>query len=138
MVTFILAILIGLGISYFSIQNTHGVTIKLANYPVTDVPLYGIVIGAMLIGLCIGAVMNIFRLISSSITIHGKDIAVKNATNTVKELQQRLHDAELENKLLREKLDEQYIGTPLKTDEEKLQTPLHFPYLTRWWHNLRW
>lgn len=108
MATLILAIFLAIGILYFSIQNTYPITVTLANYPLTDIPLYLIVIISVGIGLFVGFIINIFQSLSTFFSIHGKDAAVRNANNTIASLKEKLKDAQIENKQLREDNNKQY------------------------------
>src|SRR5438067_2051291 len=97
MLLLILAILIGIVISFFSTQNTHGVTITLANYPLTGVPLYIIVTVSFLLCIIISFIGSLFTSISSFFALHSKDAAITQANTTIKNLQEKVQQLELEN-----------------------------------------
>lgn len=134
MTTLILAIIVGLGVAFFSVQNTHGVTMTLANYSLTDIPLFIIVLASILVGLFVGFIMNIFQALSASFKIHGKDVAVKNANHIIADLKKKLDDVQIENNLLREKIDEQYISEK-NPEESNIPMEDHPSYLARLRHN---
>lgn len=101
MIVLVLAILIGIGFSFFSVQNAHGVTITLANYPLTGVPLYAIVIVTFLIGIVLSFIVSLFTSLSSFFSLHRKDATIHTAETTIKKLEQKIHELEIENQRLR-------------------------------------
>src|SRR5437868_6607768 len=109
MVVLVLAILIGIAISLFSTQNTHGVTITLANYPLTGVPLYIIATVSFLLGIIISFIGSLFSSISSFFALHSKDAAITQANTTIKNLKNRVQELELENTRLRGHKHSAYI-----------------------------
>lgn len=101
MAELIIAVIFGLGMALFATQNTNGVTITLANSPLTGVPLYLIVIISILLGLLISFLISLVQSISSSLTIRGKDNALKSRDEKINGLEQQLHNLELENAQLK-------------------------------------
>ncbi len=97
MFVLIIAVIFGLGIASFAIQNTAPVSIQLAQYTIPGVPLYGIAIGALLLGLLIAYIISMVDAFSSILKIHGKENALKEAKKTIAQLAKQLHELELEN-----------------------------------------
>ncbi len=97
MVRVIIAIVLSLLVAYFAIQNTQHVDVTLAGYPVTDTPMYIIVIGSVLFGLVIGLIFYLLHAVSSSFSMRGKDKELKEAQKTITDLTKRIHELELEN-----------------------------------------
>lgn len=92
----IFAILFGLGLAFFATQNTNGVTITLANTPLTEIPLYIIVIGSLLLGLLLASFFNVANLISSAFKLRGKDTTIKGADKTIATLKSENHNLKAE------------------------------------------
>jgi uncharacterized integral membrane protein len=101
MLVLLVAVLFGLGIGYFATENTIPVTIRLAEYALEDVPLYLVVVGSLLIGLFIAWILYIARSVSTRLTIYGKDQVVRKTRRNVADLEQRVHELEVENERLR-------------------------------------
>lgn len=128
MITLILAILIGIGISLFSTQNTHPVTITLANYPLSGIPLYLIVIVSLLAGIVISFIMHTVSLLSSFFAIQQKDTTIKHAHATIANLKEKIRELELENERLKEISNEPRI---VEKGEERPHTHWSFPFFTK-------
>ncbi len=76
---------------------------RLFDYPVLDLPLYMIVIGSLLLGVCIAWIISFVGSVSSSFKIRGKESALKDAKRTIAELTKRVHQLELQNVELKTK-----------------------------------
>lgn len=122
MFALLLTFIFGLGIAYFTAQNTHGVTVILANYPLTGVPMYLIVIVSLLIGLFFGWIMNLMQSISSGFAIRGKEHIIKKTHDEVARLQTRVHELETENVELHGEHHEPHIK-PEPTYETSVYRP---------------
>lgn len=89
--------------AYFATQNTLGITIQIFQYTMSDVPLYLVVLGAMLGGVCASWFISVVGSISSTWTLRGKDQALKQTKLTVGELTKKIHQLELQNTELKAK-----------------------------------
>lgn len=103
----ILGIVVGLGITYFATQNTNLVNLHFGSYAVSNIPLYQVVIGALLLGLLLAWVFSLVNSLSSKITLHGKENRIKEDEKTIAELTKEIHQLELENTRLKEKSGEE-------------------------------
>lgn len=101
--TLIFAILFGLGLAFFAIQNTNGVTITLANIPLTDTPLWIIILVSISIGLICASFFNVLNVISSAFKLHGKNSTIKNADKTIRDLKSEIQRLKVENTRLSSK-----------------------------------
>ena len=101
----IFAILAGVGLAFFAIQNTNGVTITFANIPLTDTPLWIIVVVSILIGLVCASYFNVLNLITSAFKLHGKDTTIKGADKTIVSLENEIQRLKVENASLTSKKD---------------------------------
>lgn len=101
MLVILLSVVFGLAIGYFSTQNTAPVTVQFGDFVLRDVPLYFVTIGSLLLGLLIAWIFYFARTVSTSVTIFEKDYAMKKSRRTVAEMDQRLHELEIENSRLK-------------------------------------
>lgn len=97
MLILLILIISGIGAALFATQNTQGVSITLAGYTFTDLPMYLIVLGTLLIGIVISWIISLAGSISSLLTIHGKESAIKETKKELTDLTKRIHELELEN-----------------------------------------
>ncbi len=100
--TLILLVLFGMLAAFFATQNTTHASINIASYTLKDVPMYLIVLGSLLVGLLLSSVISLINSISSSFTLHGKDVKIKEGKKTVIDLTKIIHQLELENTKLQE------------------------------------
>ena len=96
MLVLLVAVISGIAIAYFGMQNISPVTIRLNEYVWNDVPLYLVIVGSVLVGLFMAGILYFARSVSSTLTIYGKDRAMKKTKHTVADLEQRVHDLEAE------------------------------------------
>lgn len=101
MLVLLVAVISGIAIAYFGIQNSSPVTIRLNDYVWNDVPLYMVIVGSLLVGLFIAGILYLARSVSSKLTIYGKDRAIKKTKHTIAELEQRVRELEVENTQLK-------------------------------------
>jgi uncharacterized integral membrane protein len=101
MVVLLVAVIFGGLIAYFGMQNISPVTIRLNEYVWDDVPLYLVIVGSLLVGLFIAWILYFARSVSSTLTIYGKDRAMKKAKHTVADLERRVQELEAEKARLK-------------------------------------
>jgi uncharacterized integral membrane protein len=124
MLTLIVALLFGLLIALFAMQNTAGATITIAQYRFTQVPLYIVVIGSLFFGILISWFISILDGISSFFVSRGEKRSLRQANKTIATLEERLHNLEKENVSLKE---HEYIsGGDDEADEQNI-SPVHKP-----------
>jgi uncharacterized integral membrane protein len=104
MVVLLVAVIFGGLIAYFGMQNISPVTIRLNEYVWDDVPLYLVIVGSLLVGLFIAWILYFARSVSSTLTIYGKDRAMKKAKHTVADLERRVQELEAEKAQLKNEL----------------------------------
>ena len=97
----LVAVIFGGAIAYFGMQNISPVTIRLKEYVWDDVPLYLVIVGSLFVGLFIAWILYFARSVSSTLTIYGKDRAMKKAKHTVADLEHRVQELEAENARLK-------------------------------------
>lgn len=96
MLILLVAIISGTAIAYFGMQNTSPVTIRLDEFVWNDVPLYLVIVGSVLVGLLMAGILYFARSVSLTLALYKNDRAMKKARNTVADLEQRIHDLEVE------------------------------------------
>lgn len=139
MATIFLAIIFGLAIAYFAIQNTHLVTVTLANYAIPGTPLYVIAIAAMVFGLVVGLIFNVVNSIATSVHLRKKNSAIAGANQSINALKNKINDLEAENADLRDKLSNQETVEKHEVIEERpqyeedrtVETHHSLPFFTR-------
>jgi uncharacterized integral membrane protein len=103
--TLIFAIILGLGFAFFATQNTNGVTITFASIPLSDTPLWVVVIVSLLAGLILASYFNVINLIESAFKIRGKDATIKGSDKKIAALTSEIQNLKVENANLRSKKD---------------------------------
>lgn len=103
MISLIILIVTGAGFAYFATQNTARVSINLFHYVIADVPIYVVVLAALLIGIVISLIISFFGSITNTLRIFGKNSTIKKDKRDIASLNKRIHDLELENENLKGK-----------------------------------
>lgn len=111
MLSFIVLLVFASLVAYFAAQNLQTTTVTLANYPLTDVPLYAIVLFSLVIGIGVSWFLSLFGTVSSFFTIKKKETKIKQGNREITQLTKRIHELELEN----EKLKSEHEATDEKS-----------------------
>ncbi len=97
MITLITVVLFGLFIAYFATQNTGNISLNILNYTTPEIPIYIVVVGALLVGLFLSWLVSLANDIGTSFTVRGKENKIKNFKKENEEYLKRIHQLELEN-----------------------------------------
>lgn len=97
MLTLIFTVIVGLIFAYLATQNTQGVNLSLLNYSLTNIPLYIVALGSLLIGLLLSSVVHLVNSLYSFFSIHRKDTQIAQSQREVNNLENRIHELEVEN-----------------------------------------
>lgn len=116
MLSLIVTIMFALAIAYFAIQNTLGVTLVVANNIFTNVPLFAIVIGSVLLGVLMSSVISGLNTLSTYLTIRSKEHIIHEDAKAIHSLQNKVQQLEVENARLR--TDEQEVNNRTIAAEE--------------------
>lgn len=136
MVTFIFALVLGISLALFATQNTAGASLNLYSYPLSNIPLYLIVFGSMLLGVIISLIFNLVDAVGSFFTIQGKNSQIRATAKTNEDLRRSIHDLEIENARLRgEKAD---VVRQAETKEEDHVRPYRPSWFDRFKNGLTW
>jgi len=101
MLILILFLIIGSALVYISKFNFTPVNLNLGAYVFSDIPLFYVIVGSLIIGLVLSYLAYLVRLISTSLTLHGKNKEIKKDKGEILELTRRIHQLELENEKLK-------------------------------------
>ncbi len=112
MFTLILFVILALIFGYFASQNTQNITITLANYVITSIPLYIVIGVALLIGLSLSWLYSLLDSFSAAMKLRGKDSTIKDSKRTIHDLTKRVNQLEIENAKLK--------GRKEQADDESL------------------
>src|SRR5690348_5985424 len=95
------AVILGLGIAFFALQNAISVPITLGSYHFASIPLYFVAIGALLLGLFVAWIINLFSSIGNTFLFHRQNNRIKENDRIIQDLRDKIHNLELENARLR-------------------------------------
>jgi uncharacterized integral membrane protein len=96
-----LAVILGVVFSIFATQNTNTTSLTMGTTTLTDIPLYLVALGALLVGLAIASLISIADSIVSSIDGFARNREIKQTYQTADQLSTRVHELEIENARLR-------------------------------------
>lgn len=108
MLELILLLVVGSGLVYISKFNFVPVSVNLGMYTISDIPLFYVIVGSLVIGLVLSYLVYLINAISASFVLKGKDKEIKKYKDEVLELTRRVHQLELENEKIKN-------GTVLET-----------------------
>ena len=101
MLALILLLIVGSGLVYISKFNFMPVSVNLGVYAISDIPLFYVIVGFLVVGLVLAYVMHLVNAISNSFRFRGKDKEIKKNKAEVLELAKRVHQLELENEKIK-------------------------------------
>jgi putative membrane protein len=101
MLILILLLMAGSFLAYISQFNMTLVSVNLGAYVFSNIPLFYVITGSLVLGLVLSFIMHSFRDISTSWTLRGKKNEIKKNRDEVLELTKRIHQLELENEKLK-------------------------------------
>ena len=86
---------------YLAQNNFVPVSLHLGSTVFSDIPLFYVIIGSVLVGFCLAYLIYLINSIFVLFSIHGKDSKIKKSTNEIADLTKRIHQLELENEKLK-------------------------------------
>jgi len=101
MLILILLLVVGSFLVYISKYNFIPVSVNFGSYVLSNIPLFYVIVGSLLIGLVLSYLAYLVKAISTSFTLRGKDNEIKKDKDEVLELTKRVHQLELENEKLK-------------------------------------
>jgi uncharacterized membrane protein (DUF106 family) len=97
MLTLILLLVVGSILVYLSKFNFVPVSLNLGIITYTEIPLFYVIVGSLVIGLILSYIIYLVNSISIALTLRGKEKEIKVYKDEVLELTKRIHQLELEN-----------------------------------------
>ena len=127
MITLIILLALGLILGIFAIQNNTPVSINYGGYSLSGIPLYGVVIGSMLLGTALSWLLSLFGWASTSMRMRGKDKAIREYSQATHDLEHRVDQLEHENEKLREEkrqVEDEYRSehSPIDNVKERIKS----------------
>jgi uncharacterized integral membrane protein len=101
MLSILFSAILGLAIGYFALQNATPVNIQLGEMVFSEVPVYLIAVGSLILGILVASIFYLARTVSANMTIHGRHNQPTTDNKTVVALERRIHDLEIENTRLK-------------------------------------
>lgn len=105
MLTLILLLVVGSALVYISKFNFTPVTVNLGFIVLSNIPLFYVIVGSLLIGLVLSYVVGLVHSMSTSLAMRGKDNEIKKDEGEVLELTKQVHQLELKNEKQRNGTD---------------------------------
>ncbi len=97
MASLVVYLILALVFSYFATLNAGRISINLASYRIEHVPLYLALGAAILIGLLLSWLINLFDGFVSAMKIRGKEHTIKDDKKIIHELTKKVNQLEIEN-----------------------------------------
>lgn len=101
MFTFIFLLILALIFGYFATQNTQDISITVASYTLSSIPLYAVVGLTLLVGLSFSWLISIFDSLSNTLKLRGKEHKIKDANKDIQNLNKQVKELEIENARLK-------------------------------------
>lgn len=101
MLMLILLLVVGSLLAYLSNDNFTPVAVHIGPTVFTDIPLFYLIVGAMVTALVLAYLIYLIDAITVSFAMRAKDRELKNAKDDVLELTKRVHQLELDNEKLK-------------------------------------
>lgn len=101
MLMLVLFLVIGSSLVYISKFNFVPVTVNLGLYVVSDIPLFYVIVGSIVVGLVLSYLIYFVNSIGTSFKIRGKDREIKKNKGEVLDLTKRVHQLELDKEKLK-------------------------------------
>lgn len=105
MLILILFLIVGSVLAYVSQFNFTPVSVNLGLYSFSEVPLFYVMVGSLVVGLLLAYVMHLVYAISNSLKLRGKSKEIKRNKDEVLQLTKRVHQLEIENEKLKQASD---------------------------------
>lgn len=106
MLAIILTIILSLMISFMFTLDSSSVSLRFRETTISGIPLFYVVFAALIIGALLASVTTIVNLITSKLTIMGKNSDLKKSYKTTDELEAKVNKLEGEKLVLKEEIRE--------------------------------
>ncbi len=106
MLSIILVIILSLLISFLVTLDASTVTLRFGDSLLSDIPLVFVVFASLIIGALLASVTTIVNLITSKLTIMGKNSDLRKSYKSSEKLLEKVNKSEEEKKVLKEEIKE--------------------------------
>ncbi len=106
MLSIILTIILSLAISFVTTLDSSKTTLRFGETTLSGIPLFYVVFASLIIGALLASVTTIVNLITSKLTIMGKNTALKKSYKSSDQLQEKVNRLEEEKSALKEQIRE--------------------------------
>jgi uncharacterized integral membrane protein len=104
MLTLIIILISGIVVALFATQNTQLVSVSFLSYGLSEVPLYILVLIALVSGIFISWLLSRVDAISSYLAFRGQERKISDGKKESTNLIKQVHQLELENEKLKAEL----------------------------------
>lgn len=101
MLNIILLIIAGSALTYISKFNLQLVSVDIGIYRLSDIPLFYVMMGSLLIGLVLSYLIQLLRNITTYWEIRGKSREIEKAQQEILDLTKTVHQLEIVNERLK-------------------------------------
>lgn len=101
MLNIIFLLVAGSVLTYISKYNLELVTVNMGIYTISDIPLFYVIVGSLLVGLVLSYLMQMLQNISTYFEIRGKTREIKEGKDEILGLTKTVHQLELDNEKLK-------------------------------------
>jgi hypothetical protein len=101
MLVLLLVIAFGIVFAFFSSQNTQVVTLRLNEYVISNIPVYLIATGSLLLGIFVAWIISLADSFSNLLAMFSKDFKIKRSEKNIEQMSQRIRQLEEENARIR-------------------------------------
>jgi uncharacterized integral membrane protein len=101
MLTLLATTIFAIIIAFFALQNAVPVRLTVGDNALNDVPLYLVVIGALMLGIFLSWIINLIDSFSASLTARNREQTIDKDQKVISELEDRIHELEVENARLK-------------------------------------
>ncbi len=115
MLSIILTIILSLAIAFIVTLDSSPVTLRFGETTLSGVPLFLVVFYSLIVGALLASITTIVNLITSKLTIMGKNRDLKKSYKSSDKLQDKVNKLEEEKELLKEQVTK--MAHPKKDSE---------------------
>lgn len=101
MLNIIILLIAGSALTYISKYNLELVSVNMGIYTISDIPLFYVIVGSLLVGLILSYIMQLIINISTFIELKSKRKEIKTGQDEILILTKTVHQLELENEKLK-------------------------------------
>ena len=114
MLGLVLVIVLAIPVALFAAQNGQAIDIRFFNWAYRGIPVYLVVLTALLLGIVFAWVIHMINSLGAAMTIHKKQSALNEEEKKNTELAKKVHQLEVEKAELKAKYNSE------ETDEKSL------------------